>query len=376
MKRVLIFYGAYGAGHFSAARSIKEHIDSHYPDVETKIVDCIEYVNKFINKISTKAYDELSKNVPWAWEKVYNGSQSGPLEVISNTSNKIMSVKLKKLFEDFNPDIVISTHPFGTQMTTILKKKGLINCKIATVLTDYAPHNQWLVNSDYIDYFFVAHSGMRDELIKLGIESFKVFATGIPLSNKFLRNYNKDELLSSFGLKKDIFTILFFAGGSSRFSKGSVYDIFNILIDNFSNFQIITLTGNSEKLKNDFDEILKQKAPNSTNIKILKFTDRVPELMSISNIVISKPGGLTTTESISCGLPLIVIDPIPGQEEENANFLEDNNVAIWIKKGDNIENVLKNLFNSPEKLVSMKISAKLMAKKYSTQDICRIFLEN
>ena len=374
MKKILIFYGSYGAGHLSAARSIKEYIDSNYKETETILVDCIEYINKTLNKVSTKTYDELSKKVPWAWEKVYSSAQTGPLSKVSNTSNRIMSIKLNKLIQNFNPDLIISTHPFSTQMCGILKKKQKINCKIATVLTDYAPHNQWLVNSDYIDYFFVAHYGMKNELEKAGISPEKVYATGIPLSNRFLAHYNKEETLKSFGLVPDKRTVLFFAGGSSHYATGNIYEIFNSFMNGFPDVQLLTITGKSSKLKKDFDEIV-QVHDKQGNVKVLSFTDKVPELMSVSDLVITKPGGLTTTESLASGLPIIVINPIPGQEEENAKFLEEQKVAIWLRKDDDITKILTNLFTSPYDLKNMKIKARLLAKKNSTKDICRILLD-
>ena len=110
------------------------------------------------------------------------------------------------------------------------------------------------------------------------------------------------------------------------------------------------------------------------SVKILEYTNHVPELMSISDLVVTKPGGLTTTESLASGLPIVVINPIPGQEEENASYLEKNKVAIWLKKDDNVEAILKDLFSNPEKMQEMKIRARLLAKKNSTKDICKILL--
>lgn len=211
MKKVLIFYASYGGGHLSAARSIKEYIEENYDDVETNLVDCVKYVNKSLNKLTTTAYNEMAKKLPWAWGRVYSRSQKGPLAKISSTSNKIMSLKLNKLLQEYKPDIVISTHPFGSQMCAILKRKGKINAKIATIMTDYAPHDQWLVEADLIDYFFVAHDGMKQALIDKGISRDKIFATGIPLSNRFLKSYNKEEVLNNFELKPNKKTILFFA---------------------------------------------------------------------------------------------------------------------------------------------------------------------
>lgn len=373
MKKILIFYGSYGAGHLSAARSIKEYIDNNYKDTHTEIVDCIEYINKLLNKVSTKTYDELSKKLPWAWEKVYSSSQNGHLSTVSNRSNTIMAIKLNKLIQSFNPDLIISTHPFSSQMCGYLKKKGRIHCKIATVLTDFAPHNQWLVHSEYNDYFFVAHYKMQQELESLGISAQKVYATGIPLSNRFIVNHNKNEIFKHFDLTTKKTTVLFFAGGSSHFTSKNTYEIFENFIEFFPDVQLIVITGNNSKLKKHFDEIVKVTNRNET-IKVLGFTDKVPELMSVSDLVITKPGGLTTTESLASGLPMIVFNPIPGQEEENAKFLEDSKVAIWLKKDDNIKDILTDLFSSPYDLKNMKIRARLIANKNSTKDICKILL--
>ena len=125
MKKILIFYASYGGGHLSAANSLKQYIDENFKDCETKLVDCMLYVNRPINKISTVAYKEMAKKFPWAWGEVYSHSQKGPLAHISNTSNKLMAKKLLNLLDEFKPDAVISTHPFGSQMVSYLKIKGL-----------------------------------------------------------------------------------------------------------------------------------------------------------------------------------------------------------------------------------------------------------
>lgn len=211
MKKVLIFYASYGGGHLSAARSIKEYINNNYPDVKTNLVDCIKYVNKTVEKLTTGAYNQIAKKAPWVWGKIYSNSQKGIFAKISNGANKLMAKKLNVLLQEYKPDLVISTHPFGSQMCTILKQKGLINTKIATIMTDYAPHDQWLVNTDFVDYFFVAHEGMKQALVKKGISIEKIFATGIPISNRFLIDYNKKEVLDEFGLAENKKTVLFFA---------------------------------------------------------------------------------------------------------------------------------------------------------------------
>lgn len=373
MKKILIFYGSYGGGHLSAAKSIKEYIETNYTDVETQMIDCMEYISKMINKVTTTAYSELAKKAPWAWGYVYKKSEKGIMAKISNDSNKLMAYKLNKLLQEFDPDAVISTHPFSSQMCAYLKKKNKASFNLATVMTDYAPHDQWLLYHEEVDYFFVAHGAMKDALITKGIGESKISATGIPLSNRFLEHYNKKETLEEFGLKSRKKTVLFFAGGEFGLGKNKTLEILKNFAENFPDVQMIAIAGRNKNMKEKFTELVETTSRNDT-IKILDYTNKVPELMSISDLVVTKPGGLTTTESLASGLPIIVINPIPGQEEENAEFLEDNGVAIWLKKEDNVKEVLTNIFNNPSKMKEMKIRARLLAKKNSTKDICKIIL--
>lgn len=373
MRKILIFYGSYGGGHLSAARSIKEYIDLNYKDTETYMVDCIEYINKALNKVTTKAYSEMAKSAHWAWKKLYYGSENGAFAKVNDKAQKLLSIKLNKLLQDYNPDLIISTHPFSSHMCAILKKKKKINSKIATIITDYAPHKQWLMHPAYVDYFFVAHDGMKQDLLKRGIKENQIKVTGIPLSNRFLAHYNKEKILSEFNLSINKKTILFFAGGEQGFGKDKIFNMLKTIINAFPSLQIIAISGKNDKMKKHFDELVLETNSNET-VKIIKYTNKIAELMSVSDLVITKPGGLTTTESLASGLPIIVINPIPGQEEENAEFLEEKGVAVWIKKHDNIEKELYEIFNSPDKLQSMKINARLLAKKNSTRDICEILL--
>lgn len=375
MKKILIFYGSYGGGHLSAASSIKEHLNESNPDIEVKLIDCIQYVNKAINKLSTTAYNEMAKKAPWAWGKIYSISQKGALAHFTTSSNKLMALKLKRLITSENPDLIISTHPFSTQMCAFLKKKHFINIKLATILTDYAPHDQWLVFSDYCDYYFVAHENMKNSLIEKGINSDKIFATGIPLSNRFLMHYNKEETLNTIGLKPNKTTILFFAGGKFGLGKGNIDKILRTLAEQFSDIQVVAISGKNQKVQKEFNNIVLE-TNSEENIKVLEYTNMVPELMAISDLVITKPGGLTVTESLASGLPIIIINPIPGQEEENAEYLEKSQVGIWLKKEDNLQEVLKELLKNKITLKNMKIRARLLAKKNSTKDICKILLDN
>ena len=375
MKKVLIFYASYGGGHLNAAKSIKECIDTNYPNYETELIDCMKYINKPIEKITTAAYREMAKKAPWAWGKIYSDSQKGPLAHISSRSNKIFAIKLLKLLREKQPDIIISTHPFGSQMCSYLKRKGKITAEIATIMTDFSPHDQWLVGNETTDFFFVANDKMKDYLVSKNIPDSKVFVTGIPISSRFLRTYNRKEILKEFDLKDNTKNILFFGGGEFGLGKARTVEIFNNLVKNFNDIQVIAIAGKNEKMKSEFEKIVEENNKQDC-VRVLAFTNKVPELMSISDLVISKPGGLTTSESLASNLPMIIINPIPGQEEENAEFLESKGTGIWLRKDDSSREVLKSVIDNPEKLSTMKKNTEILAKKHSTENICKILLKN
>ena len=383
--KILIFYASYGGGHLNAAKSINDYIISNYPNNDVELIDCMKYVNKTIEKLTTAAYREMAKKAPWAWGKIYSDSQKGPLAHLSSRSNKIMAIKLLRLLREKQPDVIISTHPFGSQMCSYLKRKNKITAKIATIMTDFSPHDQWLVGHKFTDYFFVANDKMKNYLISKGIAENKVFVTGIPISNRFLKTYNKKEILDTYNLSEDKFTVLFFGGGEFGLGKTKTAEIFESFVQESlkEKIQIIAIAGRNPKMKASFNEIVSKYSVNTTttnttditnNVKILEFTNQVPELMSISDLVVTKPGGLTTSESLASHLPMLIINPIPGQEEENAEFLEDKGIAIWLRKNDDSKLIIENLLADNKKLNLMKENTKLLARPHSTETICKMIL--
>ncbi len=374
MKRILILYAKYGGGHLSAANSIESYIENHYfYNTQVKSVDCVEYVSPIISDVTTASYKKMAKKAPKLWKKIYYNSKGGKLSRISSKLNTIMSKKLYRLFKEFLPDIVISTHPFGTQMTSYLKATKNINCKLATILTDFTPHEQWLVGKDYCDYFFVSNDKMRDNLINsYDIPAEKVFATGIPLANTFSYPFYDDETYKTYSLKKDKKIILFFGGGEFGLGQKRTVQVLQSLANHLDKYQIVAISGRNKQMNDEFLKLYDKLG--NEDLHILKYTKDVPDLMHISSLVVTKPGGLTSSESLVSNLPIIITNPIPGQEEENAEFLENSGVAVWIKKDDNIDAVINNILDDEEKLEEMKKNCKLIAKPNSTMDICQTIL--
>ena len=373
MKKILIFYASFGGGHLSAAKSIEKYLLKNYKEIDVELIDCMKYVNKAFEKISTTAYKEMAKKMPWAWGKIYSSSQKGPLAHISSKANSFMAIKLLKLLREKNPDIVISTHPFGSQMCSYLKRKKKVNFKIATIMTDFKSHDQWLVGADYTDYFFVSNTNMQKELKEKNIDENKVIVTGIPVREAFLIPHNKEQILNDLEFSKEKKIILFFGGGELGLGKEMTLNVLECLLSKCKNAQVIAISGKNEVMKSKFENLVKRYS-REQDVRIFKFTDKVAEYMSISNLVVTKPGGLTSSESLVSHLPMVLINPIPGQEEENAEFLESKKVAKWIKKDDDINFTFNILVNDNTILNNMKENTYLIAKPNATENICKIIM--
>lgn len=372
---ILLFYASYGSGHLSAATAIEQYIRENYPDAKTLKIDCVEYINKSINKISTSAYKSIILKTPMLWGQVYKLLKNDTILDITQFSNRFMAKKIFTLFEDFEPDLVISCHPLGGQITSFLKSHKKTNCKLATVMTDFASHKQWLIGKDYTDYFFVSNIEMKTSLISEGIYPNKIYVSGIPISPKFYKNYNKENIYKSLNIEKNKKNIIFFGGGSLGLSSSSNIQaiLTSLLQATDESYQIIIISGKNQKLYNDFQKTINN-TYHKSQIRLIDFTTELPELLPITSFVITKPGGLTITECISTNVPIILINPIPGQEKENAQYIADNKMGIWIKTNKPTSEYFQEIFNDTKLIEEIKENQKKYSHINSTKNICDILI--
>ena len=309
-KKIMILYASIGGGHYKAAEGVKNYLLKHYPNHTVEMVDALKYTNKVVDKIIISAYVNMARYSPKFWGDLYSFSEKQYSAVnFSNAVQRILSIKLFKLFEKEKPDIVISTHPFITEMVAILKKKSKINTSLNVIMTDYASHKFWELKPQYVNRYFVANEEMKYCLINNGIDANKIFVTGIPVGPAFLQKYDREEICRKFSLDPKKRVILLFGGGEYGLSNVKLF--LTGLLEVEEDIQVVAIAGKSKKIQRMFK---------NTTIKydkktiILGYTDKIPELMSIADFVISKPGGLTTTEILTSNVPFIIINPIPGQE--------------------------------------------------------------
>ncbi len=371
ISKIIILYASVGGGHFKAAEGVKNYILENYKDTKIEMIDALKYTNKLIDKIIVKSYVNMARYSPKMWGEIYKFSEKQYSAVnFSNAVQKLLSMKLLKLFKDERPDTIISTHPFITEMVATLKKSGKINTELNVIITDYASHKFWELKPEYIDRYFIANEEMKFSLINNGISRDKIFVTGIPVGPAFLKKYDKAELLKEFNFSEKKKTILMFGGG--EYGLTNIKGIFSALLSVRDDIQVIAIAGKNLKTQ----KMLKTVASKSNKkVVILGYTTKVPELMSIADFVISKPGGLTTTEILTSNVPFIVINPIPGQEEENAIFLTNNGAAARLYSIEKAKPFFEQLFQNEERIKGMKEMQKVIAKPGSTRDISKIIME-
>lgn len=368
----MILYTSVGGGHFRAADGIRSYLEEHYQNqYEIVMVDALNYTNKVVDKLVISSYVNMARYSPKLWSKIYQiGEEHYTVANFSNAVQKLLSKKLFRLFQDKQPDIVISTHYFITEMVAALKKKGKTNTKLAVILTDFASHRFWELDSESVDLYFVANEEMRYTLIHNGIAAKKIHVTGIPVRPEFLKPHDRASILQEFDLVENKPICLFFGGGAYGMSDASV--LFKQLLHLKQDLQIVAIAGKSEKTKETFETLALE---SDKRVVILGFTDKIPDLMSVSDFIISKPGGLTTTEILVSNVPFVIFNPVPGQEEENANFLTNNGAAVRLWDINKATPFLEQLLNDSFRMEHMKIMQKHIAKPNSTKEIVNFILK-
>ena len=364
---ILILSASTGGGHFKASRALESHILENEPDANIKVVDTLEYVNPFINKIVTKGYLVLAKYLNALYKSLYSSTdKSGILTRLVTKLIFLFSKKLLPLIDEFSPDVVITTHPFPTEMISILKGNKRIKVPSICIMTDYAPHNTWIKPN--IDEYCVACEDMIEDMINRGIASNKIHPYGIPVYSGFFHQDEEDKkvLLKDLELRENKMTVLVMAGSFGVYNIEKIYkNISNIPMD----FQIIILTGNNKILYNKIKEQIKL---SNKQTKLIKFTNEVHRYMNLADVLITKPGGLTVSEALAANLPLITFDAIPGQEEANAKFLLNHGMSISIGRGDNCSEVIEALLKDEYKLKEIKENCMKFDKSNSTSELLEL----
>lgn len=391
IKKVLIMSASTGGGHNRAARAIKEELESRTIDnmsIECEIVDSLKLVNNTMDKVISRGYEKSALYTPKAYGSVYRFSETtiaSKNEFKTNPLTSLMARKFKHLLNESTPDLIIGTHPFPMIALSTLKKNNNIHSlsrsesfykstkvdipPMISVLTDYTTHSTWIQNE--IDYYIVGHEYVKELLVYEGVDSEKVKAFGIPVEKSFLSHRDRETVLTELGLSPEKLTVLLMGGS---FGAGNIKETLEDLIAIDRDFQILVITGRNEHLKDKLSKMLDSTIHNK-NICLLGYTNKMNDILASIDVLISKPGGLTTTEALLNDVPMIVPYFIPGQEEENLDFLTNCGAALRTTKKYSLPVLLKVLIEDPSRLDNLRKNIKSIRKFDSAVNISNLVVD-
>lgn len=345
-----------------ASLALKNYIMQFEPTSYIEVLDTIKYINPLLDKLIIGSYLQTVKMTPSIFGKIYKFTEKDDgLSSVTNKFNEIMADKLLPIIDDYKPDIIICTHPFPTQMVSILKQKEKLNIPMICILTDYAPHNTWI--HPKVDSYIVSNSDMKEEMVSRGVDKDAVFDFGIPVSSDFFLEYDRNDVLPELGLDPLKKTIMIMGGSLGI---GKIARVYSQLSKLTTNVQIIVIAGSNKKL---YSQLTNLKEHSTVTTSILGFSQNINKYMQCSDLLITKPGGLTITEALICNVPLALFSAIPGQEKKNEDFLLRHKLAITLNDGNNCIETIETLMSSPKRLQDMKENCKKFSKPNCGRDI-------
>lgn len=335
------------SGHHHASLAIQKALQEVDGAVQTKSIDAFNYTNPFLEKFINKLYTFVIKSVPRIWDYLYDNE--GVLARVRKTRSLIHRLnekKIKELFDDFRPDIVVCTQAFPCGMVADYKRRYNLNTPLIGVLTDYAPHGYWL--NDFVDVYIVPTQEIKRKLVQRGIPQQRLRTLGIPIDSKFSNPGNPGEVLRRLGLDSNLPAILIMGGGQGL---GPIKEIVRALDTLRRPVQLIVACGTNRSLY----KWLKRNEPLFNKpVAVMDYTERIDELMSISSFIVTKPGGLTSAEALSKSLPIIIVSPLPGQESLNTCFLLETGVALKVNSFAELRSLAEELLSDTARLEKLR----------------------
>jgi processive 1,2-diacylglycerol beta-glucosyltransferase len=370
--RVLIPTVTAGAGHLQAAAALEEAWRALRPRDEVRRVDVLDYTPKWYRGIYVKGYLKLIEHAPdiyaMVFKKTDNPERIKELTRFRRRSSRIMAAKFVKDVLAFAPEVVLAPHYLPLEILGgVLNKKryrAKLNPFITCIVTDFEAHALWM--EPCVNLFCVAAEGTKARLVARGTRETDVAVTGIPIAGKFSGRVDAEKLRAEFGFSKATPTLLVLGGG---FGMGPVEEILAELDKIERALQVIVVCGKNEKLRAQIAA-----APHRHATQVLGFATNMQELMALSDLILTKPGGLTTSEALAMGKPLFILNPIPGQEAANSDFLLEQGAAVKANCVEDLPFKINNLLAS-KKLSQMSRAARTLGEPRAAESICRMTLE-
>jgi len=347
VPKVLLLTASFGEGHNQAARAVAEALERD--GVTVKLVDYTEWLHPALRSFAKFSLMQGVQKVPTLYGFFYRSmSRIQPSSSIQKQLNHLGITHMKECLGSFQPNVVASTFPTPNGVMSELRAIGFTNVPNAAILTDYTAHGQWV--HEYTDLYFVAADGVKRELLARGVSDSKIVQTGIPIRSRFedgsvQRLLSERQVLrSSYGLRSDVPVLLVMGGGAGLLADVPEWE----QVIRRTSAQVVVICGRNQRLYRRLQHL------HSDRVRILGFTTRVPEWMAMSDLIVTKPGGITVTEALAMDLPMLLYRPVPGQEEGNARFVVETGSAYVANDVRTAERFIDSMVLNPAELQRMR----------------------
>ena len=359
LGRVLVLSASAGAGHLRAAEAVEKAIRLRGVATEVQHLDVLKYTNQVFRHVYSKTYIDLVNKAPevlgWLYDYLDDPKKNDPIRLAFDRLNANPFIRYLRRYQ---PDVAICTHFLPSGIISSLKGERKIQVLNSVVVTDFDVHAMWLCR--HAEQYFVALEETKVHLRAMGVPEPLVTVSGIPIDPVFAVPKDKRAMRRKHGLDEDRFTILVSAGG---FGVGPVGRLMQALSRLEHPARVVAVCGRNAALKAELAGAI-QSFPKSSAVAftLLGFTTEMDELMTAADLFVGKPGGLTTSEALAKGLPMVVINPIPGQEERNSDHLLEEGVAIRCNNLPALAFKIDTLLETPGKLARMAENARALGK--------------
>lgn len=355
-RNVLIFSEPFGLGHERAAGALIKGLKSIDSSFNVLHTNSIRNSFPILTGAFLKIYLKLINTLPQMWHRIYEqGRVNRQSEGTKKFIYRMLANHIKKVVKEFRPDSIVCTHPFPASVVCALKKEGL-NVPLAGIITDYDVHAYWL--DSQVDLYVVGDKSLEGDFGKYGFNPRMVASTGIPIDPLFRERPTKEQARKAVGMEFNRPSVLVAGGGWGLGDLGGVAKaISRIPVKP----QVVVICGTNTKLY----KALKSSLAGYDNVRVEGFVENIQEYMAASDVLVSKPGGLTTSEALAAGIPMVLFDVIYGQEMWNARFLTENEAAMKSKTMDDLTGMVENIITNPQIGEKLRKNSLLLGKPES-----------
>lgn len=367
-KRVLLLSEGFGAGHTQAAYALSSSLRKLSPNIQTKVLELGSFLNPRVAPLIITAYKKTIVSQPRLVGMMYKHQYKKSLNRLTTLAlHRIFYTHTKNVVNQLRPDVIVCTHPIPNAVISRLKRLG-VDVPLCTVITDYDAHGTWI--SSEVDRFLVSTPEVKSKLIERGVALSRIQVTGIPIHPNFYEHPSKANIREKFHIK-DMPTVLVMAGGWGIINDEIVNDY---LVQWSDRIQIIFCLGSNDKVRHKMEYSSKYNHP---NIHLLGFIKEIDQLMEISDVLVTKPGGMTCSEGLSKGIPMLFHHPLPGQEEENCQYFTSQGLGEPITSTAVLEKWMNKLIHNYDDIIQQRQKHLMDIAKYhpmqSAQSIIEMF---